>query len=38
MKHAFIGNALLCAMLATAGLSQAQVKVGVIVSATGPAA
>ena len=38
MKHAFIGSALLCAMLATAGLSQAQVKVGVIVSATGPAA
>ena len=38
MKHVFIGSTVLCAMLATAGLAGAQVKVGVIVSATGPAA
>ena len=38
MKHVLVGSALLCAMLAMAGTAGAQVKVGVIVSATGPAA
>ena len=38
MKHIFVGGALLGAMLAVTGIAGAQVKVGVIVSATGPAA
>jgi branched-chain amino acid transport system substrate-binding protein len=38
MKQALVGSALLCALFNLAGVADAQVKVGVIVSATGPAA
>jgi branched-chain amino acid transport system substrate-binding protein len=38
MKQVFVGSMTLCALLALAGSAAAQVKIGVIVSATGPAA
>jgi branched-chain amino acid transport system substrate-binding protein len=38
MKQAFVGSMMLCITLALATAASAQVKIGVIVSATGPAA
>jgi len=38
MKHAFVGSLTMCITLGLATLAVAQVKIGVIVSATGPAA
>jgi len=38
MKQVFVGSMTLCALFALSGSAAAQVKIGVIVSATGPAA
>jgi branched-chain amino acid transport system substrate-binding protein len=38
MKQGFVGSMTLCALLALSGSAAAQIKIGVIVSATGPAA